>query len=225
MSGLAKTGFDKEAMRFIAGEIHDTVKATSCQLAVVIGGGNMIRGSQLTRDLESNIVVADQAGMLATIINGILLQDFLERTHGLDVRVMSAVDIRAFAEPYIRRKALSHLTKGHIIVLTGGMGNPRFSTDSCAVLRAIELNANLIIKGTKVNGVYDKDPHAHDDSKFIKDISQHDFVAQRLGIMDRTAVTLAGENNMPIRVFNIFTKGNLEKVLEGKPIGSLIMPS
>ena len=224
MSGLAKTGFDKECIQFIAGEIHDAAKNTECEMAIVIGGGNLIRGSRLIEGIGSSKVIADQAGMLATVINGIILQDFLERTHQLDVRVMSAVEVRAFTEPYIRRRAMSHMEKGRIVILAGGSNNPRFTTDTAAVLRAIELDAELVIKGTKVDGIYSKDPNAHADSEFIESISQHDFINQKLGILDRTAVTLAGENEMPIRVLNILKKGNLKKALEGEAIGSSVIP-
>ena len=137
---------------------------------------------------------------------------------------MSAVEVSAFTEPYIRRRALVHLKKGYVVILAGGSSNPRFTTDTAAVLRAIELEADLVIKGTKVDGIYSKDPNAHTDSEFIERISQHDFVSQKLGILDRTAVTLAGENNMPIRVINILEKGNLAKALQGEAIGSVIVP-
>ena len=224
MSGHGKTGFDKEAIQFIAGEIYDAVKATRCQMAIVIGGGNLIRGSSLIEGVGSSHIIADQAGMLATIINGIILQDFLEKNHHQEVRTMSAVEVPAFAEAYIRRRAMSHMEKNRIVILAGGSSNPRFTTDTAAVLRAIELEADLVIKGTKVDGVYSKDPHAHKDSVFIERISQHDFVAQKLGILDRTAVTLAGENHMSIGVLNILKKGNLMKALKGESIGSVIVP-
>lgn len=224
MSGNGKTGFDKESIQFIAQEIHDAVKATGCELAIVIGGGNLIRGSKLINDIGSRNVIADQAGMLATIINGIILQDFIEKTHGLEARTMSAVEVTAFTEPYIRRRALNHMKKGYVVILAGGSSNPRFTTDTAAVLRAVELEADLVIKGTKVDGIYSKDPNAHDDSEFIESISQHDFVAKKLGILDRTAVTLAGENKMQIRVINILKKGNLTKALQSENIGSVIVP-
>ncbi len=224
MSGDGKTGFDKEAIQFIADEIHDAAKATECQLAIVIGGGNLVRGTRLIQGIGSSNVIADQAGMLATIINGIILQDFLEKAHQQEVRTMSAVEVRAFTEPYIRRRAIGHMEKGRVVILAGGSSNPRFTTDTAAVLRAIELEADLVIKGTKVDGIYSKDPNAHDDSEFIESISQHDFVMQKLGILDRTAVTLAGENNMPIRVLNILKKGNLTKALKGEEVGSVIVP-
>lgn len=224
MSGNGKTGFDKEAIEFIAGEIHDAAEHTECELAIVIGGGNLIRGSSLIGGIGSTNVIADQAGMLATIINGIILQDFLEKAHHLEVRVLSAVEVRAFTEPWIRRRAIGHMSKGRIVILAGGSANPRFTTDTAAVLRAVELDADTVIKGTKVDGIYSKDPSAGDGAEFIAEISQHDFIRQKLQILDRTAVTLAGENNMPIRVLNILKKGNLAKALHGEAIGSLIVP-
>lgn len=224
MSGHGKTGFDQGAIGFIAGEIHEAVKATDCQLAIVIGGGNLIRGSRLIEGIGSSHIIADQAGMLATIINGIILQDFLEKNHHQEVRTMSAVEVRAFTEPYIRRRAIGHMEKGYVVILAGGSANPRFTTDTAAVLRAIELEGQLVIKGTKVDGVYSKDPSMGDGAEFIPEISQHDFVTKKLGILDRTAVTLAGENNMPIRVLNILKQGNLAKALKGEPIGSVIVP-
>ena len=224
MSGHGKTGFDQEAISFISREIHDAVKTTESELAIVIGGGNLIRGSRLVQGIGSSPIIADQAGMLATVINGLILQDFLERTHGLEIRVMSAVEVRAFTEPYIRRRAMAHMEKGRLVILAGGSANPRFTTDTAAVLRAIELDAEIVIKGTKVDGVYTKAPHDGDGAEFIEQISQHDFINQKLGILDRTAVTLAGENTMPIRVLNILKEGNLAKALQGEEIGSLIIP-
>jgi len=224
MSGHGKTGFDKEAIQFIAGEIHDAVRATKCQLAIVIGGGNIIRGSRLIEGIGSSTIIADQAGMLATVINGIILQDFLEKAHQQEVRTLSAIEVRAFTEPYIRRRALGHMEKGRVVILAGGSSNPRFTTDTAGVLRAIELEAQMMIKGTKVDGVYSRDPSAGDGAEFISKISQHDFIVQKLGILDRTAVTLAGENKMPIRVLNILKKGNLKKALGGEDVGSVIVP-
>lgn len=225
MSGMQERfGFDKDAMDYLAGEISDAMKGSDARLAIVIGGGNMIRGSKLIQDLGTTPVISDQAGMLATAVNGILLQDFLEHKHGLETRVMSAVEVRAFTEPYIRRRALSHLRKGRVVILVGGTGDPRFTTDTAAVLRAIELESDLVIKGTKVDGIYDRDPNKEPDAKFIETIDGHEFVKQRLGIMDRTAITLAGENNVSVRIFNIFTKGNLKKIISGKKLGSLVTP-
>jgi uridylate kinase len=224
MSGMAKTGFDRESLKFIAEEIYEAHKHSKCELAIVIGGGNLVRGSRLIDQIGSTNVIADQAGMLATIINGIILQDFLEKEHSMDVRVASGVEVRAFTETYIRRRAMAHMEKGRVVILAGGSTNPRFTTDTAAVLRAIELEADLVIKGTKVDGVYTSDPNAGNGAEFIESISQHDFVSKKLGILDRTAVTLAGENNMPIRVINILTKGNLKKALEGEAVGSVINP-
>ncbi len=222
LSGIDGANFDAEAIEFISGEIRHAVEDTGMQLAIVIGGGNQIRGSRLVKELNTTPVISDQAGMLATIINGIILQDFLENKHGVETRVMSAVEVNEFVEPYLRRPAMTHLERGRVVILVGGSGNPRFTTDSAAVLRAIEINADMAIKGTKVEGIYDKDPNIDSDAKFIKTITHKEFADQQLGIMDRTAVTLAGENKVDVRVFNIFEKGNLAKVLAGDDIGSLI---
>jgi len=225
LSGTGKTGHDSEAMHFVAGEINDARKTSpDIQLAVVVGGGNMIRGSELVQSLGTTPIVSDQAGMLSTVINAILLQDFLEHIHKIPTRVLSAVYAKEFVEPYIRRRAMAHLKKNRVVILSGGSGNPRFTTDSAAVLRAIEIEASRVIKGTKVDGVYDRDPNTEDGAEFIDKISYKDFIQHGLKIVDRTAVTLAGENDMPIRIFNIFEKGNRSKILSGEKIGSRIDP-
>jgi len=216
--------FDKKAIQFIVDEIYTTIKTTKCQIAIMIGGGNIIRGSQIIKSIDSSFVVADQAGMIITVANGIILQDCLERTRKIQTRVMSALTMQSIAEPYIRRRAMRHLEKGYVVILTGGTGLPRFTTDTAAILRAIEIDADLIIKGTKVDGIYDKDPKLNSDSKFIEKISSSDFIKQKLQIMDNTAIVLANENQLPIRVINIFKKGNLAKAIKGENIGSLIIP-
>jgi len=221
MSGVGEKDFDSESVKFIAGEIKDAL-STGTQLVIVVGSGNMIRGSRLTKDLEITPVIADQAGMLTTVVNGIILQDFLERIYKLDARVASAIEVNTIAEPYRRRRVMRHLEKNRVIILVGGTGNPRFTTDSAAVLRAIELDADMIIKGTKVDGIYDKDPVESPDAKFIEKITHDEFVSKELHILDLTAVTLAEENGVDIGVFNIFKKGNLKKILSGENVGSLI---
>ncbi|MFH1769785.1 MAG: UMP kinase, partial [Parcubacteria group bacterium] len=210
MSGVNKSGFDGEALKFLAEEINEAV-STGTEIAIVMGSGNLIRGSRLVSELGVTPVVGDHAGMLTTVINAIVLQDFLEHTYNIDTRTASAVEVNTIAEPYRRRRVMRHLEKKRVVVLAGGTGNPRFTTDSAAVLRAIEIEADMIIKGTKVDGIYNKDPKEHEDAEFIKRINHHDFVDQELHVLDSTAVTLAGENNMDIRVFNILEKGNLKK--------------
>ena len=219
-----QTGVSMDEVSKIAAQAK-RVADRGVQLAIVVGGGNIIRGAQFSK--AGNIVTqatADYMGMLATVINGIILQDFLEKAHQQEVRTLSAIEVRAFTEPYIRRRALGHMEKGRVVILAGGSSNPRFTTDTAGVLRAIELEAQMMIKGTKVDGVYSRDPSAGDGAEFISKISQHDFIVQKLGILDRTAVTLAGENKMPIRVLNILKKGNLKKALGGEDVGSVIVP-
>lgn len=221
LSGQARTGFNKDAMDFIASEIV-SVK-DRCRLAVVIGGGNLIRGTRLKQDAGlKDSVVADYAGMLATIINAITFQEVLERKFGLDTRVMSAIEARAVAEPYLRRKATNHLEKGRVVLLAGGTGNPDFSTDTAMVLRAHEIGADVVLKGTKVDGIFDKDPEKFKDAAPISHIRYMDYLQKRLEIIDATAVTLASKHALEVKIFNIFKKGNLKKVLEGKLIGSTI---
>lgn len=221
LGGKSRIGFDKDAMDFLAGEI--TSVRDMCKLAVVVGGGNLIRGSRLKQEAGlKDSVVADYAGMLATVINAITFQEVLERKFGLDTRVMSAIEARAVAEPYLRRKALSHLEKGRVVILAGGTGNPDFSTDTAMVLRAHEIGATVVLKGTKVDGIFDKDPERFKDAKPIRRIRYSDYLNKRLEIMDATAVTLAQKHNLVLRIFNIFKKDNLKKVLLGEPIGSTI---
>src|SRR3989338_5801892 len=221
LSGKSRSGFDKDAMDFIAEEIA-SIK-DGCKLAVVIGGGNLIRGSRLRQEVGlEDSVVADYAGMLATIVNAITFQEVLERKFGLDTRVMSAIEARAVAEPYIRRKALSNLEKGRVILLAGGTGNPDFSTDTAMVLRAHEIEADMVLKGTKVSGIFDKDPKKFKDAVEITQVSYMDYLNKHLEIVDATAITLARQHSLSIQVFDIFKKGNLKKVIAGKNIGSVI---
>jgi uridylate kinase len=194
-----------------------------CRLAVVIGSGNLIRGNRLKQEVGlEDSVVADYAGMLTTIVNAITFQEVLERKSGLETRVLSAIEVRAVAEPYIRRKVLSHLEKGRVVILAGGTGNPDFSTDTAMVLRAHEIGAEIVLKGTKVEGIFDKDPERFKDAKPIGRVSYLEYLNQHLEIIDATAVTLAQKHGLAIRIFNIFKKGNLKKVLMGEPIGSTI---
>jgi len=160
--------------------------------------------------------------MLATIINAIILQDVLEKDFRLQTRVMSALEVRTTAEPYIRRRAINHLSKGRIVILAGGTGNPDFSTDTAMILRAHEIGATVVLKGTKVAGIYDKDPKEDSEAQFMQEVSYMDFLNRGLKIVDQTAVTQAMNHSIEIRVFDIFTKGNLKKILVDKDIGSVI---
>ncbi len=209
--------FDNVA-RF-AGELK-TARATGTEIAVVIGGGNILRGykaSQHGVDRAS----ADCMGMLGTIINALALQSALEKV-GVETRVMTAIKMEQFAEPYIRRRALEHLSQGRLVILAGGTGNPFFTTDTAAALRAAEIKADALFKGTKVDGIYDSDPVRNSDAKMLRELSYIEVLQEDLRVMDATAVTLCRENGIPIIVFNIVQEGNLKKILEGEPLGTIV---
>ena len=224
LSGVGERDFDREAVDYVAEEIAAAATGSDVQLAVVVGGGNLIRGSRLVKELGTTPVISDQAGMLATLVNAVILQDFLEHKHNVEVNVATALEADAVAAPYQRRKVMSNMGKGKVVILAGGTGTPRFTTDTGAVLKAIEIEADLVLKATKVDGVYDKDPNADDgaSAKKIETISHREVLDKNLKIMDLTAATLAEENGIDIRVFNMFEKGNLKKVLSGEKLGSLI---
>ena len=212
--------FDRKALDFLADEIKSVYKKV--ELAIVIGGGNIVRGKNLIKDLRTTSSTADQIGMTATIINALLLQDFLER-EGLETRVLSSIDINALAEPYIIRRTIRHLEKERIVILAAGTGNPGVTTDTAAILRASDIQADIIMKGTKVDGIYDSDPIKNKNAKFLKKISYHEFLEKGLsGILDRTAIAQAEMKKMPIFVFNIFKAGNLLKAVQGQVLGSRI---
>ena len=221
MSGEACNGYDIDAINFIAAEINSVINLF--QLAIVMGGGNVIRGTKLKKSLDlQDSVTPDHAGMLATLINAIIFQDILENKFGLETRVMSAIEARAVAEPYIKRRAIRHLEKGRLVLLAGGTGNPKFSTDTAMILRAEEIGAKKVLKGTKVEGIFDKDPKIHFDAKFISKISYLDYLNMKLKIVDSPSVALASDNLLVIKVFNIFKEGNLRRVLVDGDIGSEI---
>src|SRR3989344_3543416 len=208
---MSNFGINREALDFIADEV--TLVHNLCQLAIVVGGGNLIRGQQLKKDVcLKDSVVADYAGMLATMVNAIILQDVLEKDYGLETRVMSAWAVETVAEPFVRRKAMDHLEKGRVVILAGGTGSPDFSTDTAMVLRAHEIGVSLVLKGTKVDGVYGSDPKVDQNAEFLPEISYAEFISRGLKIVDQTAVTLASNHGIVIKIFDIFTKGNLRKV-------------
>jgi uridylate kinase len=212
-------GLDPKTVEDISAELAE-VHALGAQLGIVIGGGNIFRGlkgSAQGMDRGS----ADYMGMLATVINGIALQDSLEK-HGVQTRVMTALEVRAVAEPYIRRRAQRHLEKGRVAIFVAGTGNPYFSTDTAAALRAMEIQASLLCKATKVEGVYDRDPNKYSDASMFRQVSYERFIRERIGVMDATAVTLCRDNKLPIRVFALSTKGNIKRVVEGEPLGTLV---
>jgi uridylate kinase len=189
-------------------------------VGVVIGGGNIIRG-ELAEGQGMDRVSADYLGMLATIINAITLQDALEKD-GCQTRTLTAISISQLAEPYIRRRAIRHLEKGRVVILAGGTGNPYFSTDTAAVLRATEIEAESIMKGTKVDGVYDKDPMKFDDAEKFDSVSYKEVIGSDLKVMDMTAIALARENDLPIVVFDVNRPGNFKKILKGEKIGTIV---
>lgn len=210
---------DPDVVKKIAGEIRD-VQALGVEVGIVVGGGNIFRGlSASTRGMDR--VAADHMGMLATIINSLALQDFLERD-GVPTRVMSAIRLEAMAEPYIRRRAIGHLGKGRAVIFAAGTGNPYFTTDTAAALRAIEIGADAILKGTKVDGVYSADPAEDKSAVRFDTISYAEVIEKELGVMDATAVTLCRENGIPIIVFKLLDMGNLKKVVLGKKVGTIV---
>ncbi|WP_320169359.1 UMP kinase [Maridesulfovibrio sp.] len=219
LAGDQQFGIEPSAISQFAGEIAEVAKK-GLQVALVIGGGNIFRGmSASAKGMDR--ASADYMGMLATIMNALAVQDALEKM-GCDTRVMSAIPMQAVAEPYIRRRAVRHLEKGRVVICAAGTGNPYFTTDTAAALRAMELKTEAIIKATKVDGVYDKDPMKHDDAVKFESITYIETLEKRLGVMDSTATSLAMDNNMPIIVFNLFEKGNIERVVKGEKIGTIV---
>ncbi len=212
-------GVDPAEAARIAGEVHE-VHDLGVQLALVVGGGNFIRGvTASAHGLDR--VVGDHMGMLATIINALALQDALEKA-GSFTRVVTAIEMREIAEPFIRRRVIRHLEKGRIVVLAGGTGNPYFSTDTAAALRAMEIKADVILKATKVDGVYDADPKKVPDAKLYAQISYLEVLSRGLSVMDTTAISMCMDNSLPIVVFNLKVPGNLKRVVLGEKVGSLV---
>ena len=217
----AERGFGVDTTRIheIAGEIQE-VHALGVQIAIVMGGGNFFRGvAEQARDMDR--VSADHMGMLATVINALALQDALEK-RGLYTRVMSAIEMNQVAEPFIRRRAIRHLEKGRVVVFAAGTGNPYFSTDTAASLRAMEIKADVIMKATKVDGIYDADPVVVKDAKMFDNITYMDVIKRGLKVMDSTAIALCKDNNLPILIFNLNRHGNIKRVLTGEKVGSLV---
>ncbi len=220
VAGDNSFGFSKSAVHHLRKEISDAYNL-NVEIGIVIGGGNIFRGKEAVKHFAAERVSADHMGMLATLINSLLLQNILEEEN-LPTRVMSAINVAELSEPFIRRRALRHLEKGIIVIFACGTGNPFFTTDTAAVLRAIETESEIILKGTKVKGIYDKDPNKFKDAKFIEKVSYKHVIEKRLEVMDTTAFSLAMENNLPIHVFNILEKGNLYKILTGKKLGTIV---
>jgi uridylate kinase len=219
----AGTGFGIDAVFIhqVAAEIA-TIHALGCEIGIVVGGGNFFRGvAQQAIDMDR--VAADHMGMLSTVINAIALQDAIEKL-GLVCRVMSAIEIRQVAEPYIRRRAMRHLEKGRILIFAAGTGNPFFSTDTAASLRAMEIKADILLKATSVDGIYTADPKTHPDATKFAQISYADILRLNLKVMDTAAVSLCRDNNMPMMVFSMREPGNIARVIQGEPLGSLVTP-
>ncbi len=215
-----QSGIDPEALGHIAGEIADASGAGT-QLAVVVGGGNMIRGAELAKQGQIEQSTADYMGMLATVINGLALREALAGL-GQDSRLMTALDIPAVGEPFIRARALRHFEKGRVLVLAAGTGNPFFTTDTCAALRGAELGAEVLLKATKVDGVYTADPELDPNARRYSRITFAEAIEKQLAVTDLTALTMCMENNLSIVVFDFKTPGNIERVVAGEQIGTLI---
>jgi uridylate kinase len=213
-------GVHREPLERIAGEIGE-VAALGVQIAVVVGGGNFLRGSRFAQELGIEPATADYMGMLGTVLNALALQDCLER-HGHPTRVQSALSITRVGEPFDRRQCLEHLKKGHTVILAAGTGNPHVTTDSCAAMRAIELKADMLLKATKVDGVYDDDPARNPAAKLYKKVSYDQVIDDRLRVMDISAIDLCQQHHMPVIVFNLFTAGNLRRVVCGEELGTYV---
>lgn len=220
LAGSKSFGLDLKAVEAIAREVAEVAKA-GVELAMVVGGGNIFRGVEAVKG-GMDRAQADYMGMLATVINALALQDSLERL-GVPTRVQTAVEMRQLAEPFIRRRAIRHLEKGRVVIFAAGTGSPYFSTDTAAALRAAEIRADCLLKGTKVDGVYEKDPEKEPDASFLPHISYMEALTRQLKVMDATAFSLCMENTVPIVVFNILRPGNLRRiVLDGERVGTVV---
>ncbi len=219
LMGNVGFGIDPKVNDSIAAEIKD-VHASGVQVAVVIGGGNIFRGLKAASS-GMDRATADYMGMLATMLNGLALQDALERI-GVDTRVMTAIEMRQLAEPYIRRRAMRHLEKKRVVIFVCGTGNPYFTTDTAAALRAIEIDADMILKATKVDGVYSRDPMKYKDARKFSKLTYMEVLEKQLKVMDATAISLCMDNDLPIVVFDMTKKGNIGRAVRGQKIGTVI---
>lgn len=217
--GESSFGIDTDVLKFVAEEIRN-VRTLDVQIGVVIGGGNIFRGVEASaRGIDR--ASADYMGMLATVMNSLALQNALEN-QGIPTRVQSAIEMKEIAEPFIKRRAMRHLEKGRVVIFACGTGSPYFTTDTAASLRAMEMQADVILKATKVDGVYDKDPVKEKDARMFNKISYTEVLTKNLKVMDSTAVSMCRDNNLPLVVFNLEKKGNIRGVVCGKPIGTII---
>jgi len=219
LAGGAGFGIDPEVLQSLTLQLRE-VHGSGCELAIVIGGGNIFRGvAGSARGMDR--ASADYMGMLATVINAVALQDSLERA-GVMTRVMSAIAMQQVAEPYIRRRAKRHLEKGRVVIFAAGTGNPFFTTDTAASLRAVEIGADVILKATSVDGIYDADPKLKPDAKRFEEISYIEFLNRHLKVMDSTAISLCMDNSLPVVVFSLNTPGNIQRVISGETIGTIV---
>lgn len=222
LAGDKDFGFSSSVLDSFARQVKE-VHEKGAEIAIVIGGGNIFRG---ITGMEEGFdrVTGDTMGMLATIMNGLALQDSIERL-GIPTRVLTAIQMPQVAEPFIRRRAIRHLEKKRVVIFAGGTGNPYFTTDSCGALRAVEIGADVLAKGTKVDGIYDKDPMKHKDAVKYETVTFDEAIGKNLGVMDTTALSLCRENNMPIIVFNALEEGNILKMIQGENLGTLVVKS
>ncbi len=219
LSPAEGTGIDPKSAKWIAGQIKSVVQL-GANLALVIGGGNIWRG-KIGLELGMDRATADYMGMLATVMNSLALMDALEGI-GVTTRVQTSIEMRAVAEPYIRRRALRHMEKSRVVIFAGGTGNPYFTTDTAAALRAVEIHADLLIKATKVDGIYDSDPKKNPDAKKYDRLTYMDALAKQLQVMDATAISLCMENHMPLMVLNLWEEDSLKRALMGDKVGTLV---
>jgi uridylate kinase len=219
LSGQTDSIFQPQSISFVSQEIK-SARELGVEVALVAGGGNIIRGQMLSGGTIDR-VAADHMGMLATIINSLALQDYLESLK-IPTRLLSAVHIDALTRPYTKREAVRHLSEGKVVILAGGTGNPYFTTDTTAALRAVEIEADVVMKGTKVDGIFDDDPVKNNSARMFSSLTYMEVLSRRLKVMDLTAISLCMENQLPIIVFNLFGKGNVKKILEGEKIGTKV---
>lgn len=219
LQGDGDYGIDPAVLDFLSHQIKPVVTA-GIQVSIVVGGGNIFRGlAAASKGMDR--AQADYMGMLATVMNSLALQDALER-HGVYTRVMSAIEMQEMAEPYIRRRAIRHIEKGRVVIFAAGTGNPYFTTDTTAALRALETNADCIMKATKVDGVYDSDPRTNPDAQRFEELTYIEVLNRGLQVMDSTAISLCMDNNLPIIIFNMQVEGNIERALSGQRVGTIV---
>ena len=219
LMGPGQFGYDEATITQIIEEIKK-INKLGCEIAIVVGGGNICRGKMLAQK-GLDLTTGDYMGMLATVINALALQDALEKMD-IPTRVQSAIEISKLAEGYIRRRAIRHLEKGRVVIFAGGTGNPYFSTDTTSALRAVEINADILLKGTQVDGVYSDDPRTNPKAKKLTELTAMEAIRKRLRVMDTTAFSLCMENHLPVVVFNLYKTGNIRRVVRGEAVGTLI---